>query len=188
MCNFLSESSNHGHRRVLAVVTSSSLLRDGGAWKLLHSGASDVLAWDKLANPGHEIAARLERWDAVEKIMTSTLVQENVVGDSVAWSRALRQCVEVAQFTDATVLITGESGTGKELIARLIHTLDCRPNKYDLVVLDCTTVVPELSGSEFFGHERGAFTGAVTARDGALALANEGTLFLDELGDLPLVL
>ena len=101
VCNFLSESSNHGHRRVLAVVTSSSLLRDGGAWKLLHSGASDVLAWDKLAiQCGERIAARLERWDAVEKIMTSTLVQENVVeSDSVAWSRALRQCVEVAQFT-----------------------------------------------------------------------------------------
>jgi len=97
----------------------------------------------------------------------------------------LRQVVEVARFTDAAILICGESGTGKELVARLIHTLDARPGKRDLVVLDCATIVPELSGSEFFGHERGAFTGAVTARDGAFALADRGTLFLDEVGDLP---
>jgi transcriptional regulator with GAF, ATPase, and Fis domain len=82
----------------------------------------------------------------------------------------------------------GESGTGKELAARLIHFLDQRPHKGDLITLDCTTVVPELSGSEFFGHERGAFTGATTARDGAFALANGGTLFLDEVGELPLSL
>ena len=98
----------------------------------------------------------------------------------------MRQIVEVARFTDASVLILGESGTGKELIARLIHTLDPRAKKRDLVVLDCTTIVPELSGSEFFGHERGAFTGAVTPRDGAFVLADGGTLFLDEVGELPL--
>src|SRR4029077_13398438 len=72
------------------------------------------------------------------------------------------------------------------IVARLIHLLDARPNKRDLVVLDCSTVVPELSGSEFFGHERGAFTGALTERHGAFALANGGTLFLDEVGELPL--
>src|SRR4029077_19141754 len=74
------------------------------------------------------------------------------------------------------------------IVARLIHLLDARPNKRDLVVLDCSTVVPELSGSEFFGHERGAFTGALTERHGAFALANGGTLFLDEVGELPLAL
>jgi transcriptional regulator with GAF, ATPase, and Fis domain len=86
------------------------------------------------------------------------------------------------------VLILGETGTGKELVARLIHTLDPRPGKRDLVVLDCATVVAELSGSEFFGHERGAFTGAVAPRDGAFALADGGTLFLDEVGELPVPL
>ncbi len=92
----------------------------------------------------------------------------------------------MARFGSAAVLLCGESGTGKELVARLIHTLDSRTQKRELVILDCTTIVPELSGSEFFGHERGAFTGATGPRDGAFALANGGTLFLDEIGELPL--
>jgi transcriptional regulator with GAF, ATPase, and Fis domain len=91
-------------------------------------------------------------------------------------------------FSDGPVLLLGESGTGKELLARLVHALDSRSEKGDLVVLDCTTVVPELAGSEFFGHERGAYTGAVAAREGAFALADRGTLFLDEVGELPLPL
>src|SRR5437763_9151048 len=96
--------------------------------------------------------------------------------------------MEAAFFTDAPVLSTGETGTGKELIARLVHSLDARSKKRDLVVVDCTTIVPTLSGSEFFGHERGAFTGAVSTREGAFALADGGTLFLDEVGELPLTL
>jgi transcriptional regulator with GAF, ATPase, and Fis domain len=83
------------------------------------------------------------------------------------------------------VLILGETGTGKEQVARLIHQLDGRPDKGELVLVDCTTIVPELAGSELFGHERGAFTSAVGARDGAVALADGGTLFLDEVGELP---
>ena len=104
------------------------------------------------------------------------------------WKSILRQIVEVACFTDASVLILGESGTGKELLARLIHTLDKRPKKGELIILDCTTIVPELSGSEFFGHERGAYTGAAGPRDGAFCLAHGGSLFLDEVGELPPVL
>jgi transcriptional regulator with GAF, ATPase, and Fis domain len=96
--------------------------------------------------------------------------------------------VEVAQFTRSPVLLLGESGTGKELLGRVIHDLDPIAARKDLVVADCTTVVPDLSGSEFFGHERGAFTGAVAARDGAFASADGGTLFLDEVGELPVPL
>jgi transcriptional regulator with GAF, ATPase, and Fis domain len=98
----------------------------------------------------------------------------------------LHQIVEIARFTDVPVLLMGETGTGKELAARLIHTLDAQRAQHELVIVDCTTIVPELSGSELFGHERGAYTGAITTREGAFALANEGTLFLDEVGELPL--
>jgi transcriptional regulator with GAF, ATPase, and Fis domain len=80
----------------------------------------------------------------------------------------------------------GERGIGKEVAARLIHDMDGRAGKRDLVVQDCSTLVAELSGSEFFGHERGAFTGAHTERQGAFSLAHGGTLFLDEIGELPL--
>ncbi|NIM08313.1 MAG: sigma-54-dependent Fis family transcriptional regulator, partial [Planctomycetales bacterium] len=83
------------------------------------------------------------------------------------------------RFAEASVLLIGETGTGKELAARLIHALSPQRCKRDLVILDCTTIVLDLSGSELFGHERGAFTGAVASRDGAFALADGGTLFLD---------
>lgn len=182
---FLSDQGGGGRKRILVLVPNSSTAKNGEVWRLLQAGASDVLVWDRLLRPVQDIAERLQRWQAVEDILSSGLVKENLVGSSVAWTRVLRQCIEAAKFTDSSVLITGESGTGKELLARLIHTLDSRPDKRNLVVLDCTTVVPELSGSEFFGHERGAFTGAVSSRDGAFALADGGTLFLDELGDLP---
>jgi transcriptional regulator with GAF, ATPase, and Fis domain len=174
--------------RVLAVAMSAADLGPGDAWSLLEAGASDVLAWDRSPDPGRDIAARLGRWSGVDELLRSDLVRGNLVGDSPVWTSILRQLIEVARFTQAGVLITGESGTGKELVARLIHTLDPRPEKGQLVVVDCTTVVPTLSGSEFFGHERGAFTGAVSARDGAFARANGGTLFLDEVGELPLML
>jgi transcriptional regulator with GAF, ATPase, and Fis domain len=185
-CQFLNEASDHGRRQILAIVLRSSMLNSEGVWRLLQAGATDVMAWDELKTPTRDVADRLERWQVVDQLLSSAVVKDNLVGSSLAWMRVVRQCIEVATFTDSAVLITGESGTGKELLARLIHTLDCRSDKRDLVVLDCTTVVPELSGSEFFGHERGAFTGAFSARDGAFALADRGTLFLDELGELPL--
>ena len=135
-----------------------------------------------------KVAARLHRWATVDDLIAGEAVRGMMVGASPAWRRVLRQIVEVAAFTDAPVLITGETGTGKEVVARLIHALDPRQDKRDLVVLDCTTVVPGLSGSEFFGHEKGSFTGATSVRNGAFALANEGTLFLDEVGELLLPL
>jgi transcriptional regulator with GAF, ATPase, and Fis domain len=181
--------SRSGQERVLVLAAYPSLLRNNDAWQLLDAGASDVLSWEEASEPVvQQMAARLKRWIEVEEILNSSLVQKNLVGDSPAWKAVLRLTIEVARFSDACVLILGESGTGKELLARLIHTLDPRETKKDVVVLDCTTIVPELSGSEFFGHERGAFTGAVSARDGAFALADGGTLFLDEVGELLLPL
>lgn len=186
ICEQLLDRSRNGRERVLAVAVSPSALTGGGAWRVLQAGASDVLAWREPHNSARDVAARLKRWEMIDSLLRSPLVRENVVGDCPEWIAALRRVVEVARFTDASLLIAGESGTGKERIAHLIHQLDPRPQKRDLVILDCTTIVPELSGSEFFGHERGAFTGAVAARDGAFALADGGTLFLDEVGELPL--
>ena len=180
-------ASNQGAVRLLAIGRRPELLAAGVAWRLLRAGASDVVAWGSAEAAG-EVAVRLERWEGVDRLLQTPLVRDNLVGDSPAWLSVLRQIVEVACFTEASVLITGESGTGKELVARLFHTLDRRPTKGELVILDCTTIMPELAGSEFFGHERGAFTGAVATRDGAFALANLGTLFLDEVGELALPL
>jgi len=185
LCDHLREFSGGGVDRVLAVATTRLAMDAGGVWRLLHAGASDVLFWDDSTDSAGRAIARFERWRQVDLLVESAAVKDCLVGHSPAWTACLRQLVEVARFTDAAVLLTGESGTGKELAARLIHALDQRADKRDLVVLDCTTVVPELSGSEFFGHERGAFTGAVAARDGAFALADGGTLFLDEIGELP---
>jgi transcriptional regulator with GAF, ATPase, and Fis domain len=184
----LRELGRGGLARSLAVVTSSAALEGDAAWRLLQAGASDVLAWSHPQATIAEIAARLTRWLHVDLLLHSPLVRGRLVGTSSVWRSTLRQLVEVAAFTDSSVLLLGESGTGKEEVARLIHALDPRSVKRELVTLDCTTVVPELSGSEFFGHERGAFTGAVTARDGAFTLADGGTLFLDEVGELPLAL
>jgi transcriptional regulator with GAF, ATPase, and Fis domain len=180
--------SRRGEERLIAVALCREALARGSGWQLLQAGASDVLA---VADPAHPeetaevIAARFERWEEVDRLVGSAVVTRNLVGRSLAWRSALRQVVEVARFSASSVLLGGESGTGKELVARLIHTLDAREDKRDLVVLDCTTIVPELSGSEFFGHERGSYTSAVSARDGAFALADGGTLFLDEVGELP---
>jgi len=173
---------------VLAVATHEGALTQGACWRLLRAGASDVFVWATAQTSGPQVAAKLSRWLAVEHLVASPEVRGRLVGQSKAWLAVLRQVVEVAAFTDASLLLLGESGTGKEEMARLFHALDTRRGKRELVTLDCTTVVPELSGSEFFGHEKGAFTGAMSARDGAFALADGGTLFLDELGELPLPL
>lgn len=186
LLDLLRETSWRGLERVLAIKLSSTAVEPAVIWSLLGAGAADVFAWDRCHAPAQEIASRFERWEKVDQIVRSPLVKDNLAGQSAAWIRSLRQIVEIAVFTDSSVLITGESGTGKELLAQLVHTLDTREDKKNLVVCDCTTIVPELSGSEFFGHERGAFTGAVTARKGAFALADRGTLFLDEVGELPL--
>ena len=109
-----------------------------------------------------------------------------IVGQSPALQEVLQQ-VEMVARTDAAVLISGESGTGKELIARAIHDRSPRRN-HALVTVNCASVPRELFESEFFGHVRGAFTGAVRDRTGRFQLANKGTIFLDEVSEIPLEL
>ncbi len=183
----LNESSRGGETLIVAVEVSRPL-RTAETWALLEAGAADVLVWGQDRQSSEQVKARLERWAAVDALLASSWIRERMIGTSPAWRTKLRELVEAARFTSSPVVLMGESGTGKELAARLIHELDPRPTKTNLVVLDCTTIVPGLSGSEFFGHERGAFTGAVAQREGAFALANEGTLFLDEIGELSLQL
>jgi PAS domain S-box-containing protein len=111
---------------------------------------------------------------------------EEIVGESVGLKRVLKH-VETVAATDVTVLILGETGVGKDVIARAIHYLSPR-NERTLVKLNCAAIPTGLLESELFGHEKGAFTGAIDRKIGRLELANKGTLFLDEIGDLPLEL
>ena len=111
---------------------------------------------------------------------------DEIVGRSPALRLALQAVAQVAA-TDATVLILGETGTGKELFARAVHNRSARKNR-PLIKVNCAAIPGSLIESEFFGHERGAFTGATQRRVGRFALADKGTLFLDEVGELPLEL
>ena len=108
---------------------------------------------------------------------------EEIVGSSEALRAVLRQIAQVAP-TDSTVLITGETGTGKELVARAIHKRSARSARA-FVSVNCAAVPASLIASELFGHERGAFTGALQRRQGKFELADGGTIFLDEVGELP---
>lgn len=112
--------------------------------------------------------------------------EDRIVGSSLKFRRVLTQ-VETVAPTDSAVLINGETGTGKELIARAVHDLSPRRGA-PFVKLNCAAIPAGLLESELFGHERGAYTGAVSQTVGRFQLANGGTLFLDEIGDLPLEL
>ena len=108
---------------------------------------------------------------------------EEIVGTSVAIQKVFSDIEQVAG-TDATVLITGETGTGKELVARALHNRSTRKDK-PLIKVNCTALSTGLIESEFFGHEKGAFTGALSRKIGRFELADGGTIFLDEIGDIP---
>ena len=107
---------------------------------------------------------------------------DEIVGGSPSLRLALKGVEQVAH-TDASVLILGETGTGKELFARAIHSRSARRHK-PLIKVNCAAIPVNLMESEFFGHERGAFTGATQRREGRFALADGGTIFLDEIGDI----
>jgi PAS domain S-box-containing protein len=129
--------------------------------------------------------SELQKHYLEEELSTEARFEE-IIGESIELKRVLK-LVETVSATDVTVLILGETGTGKEVIARAIHELSPR-NKHVMVKLNCAAIPAGLLESELFGHERGAFTGAIDRKIGRLELAHEGTLFLDEIGDLPLEL
>jgi formate hydrogenlyase transcriptional activator len=143
----------------------------------------NALAFEKIAELKNKLAE--------EKIYLEQEIQaehnfEEIIGKSPVLKQVLQEVETVAQ-TDSTVIILGETGTGKELIARAIHNLSNRRD-HTLVKVNCAAIPTGLLESELFGHERGAFTGAIAQKIGRVELADKGTLFLDEVGDIPLEL
>jgi PAS domain S-box-containing protein len=134
-----------------------------------------------------ELKQRLERENIYLREEVRLLVEHvGIVGQSVAMMKVLRQAEQVAQ-TDSTVLLLGETGTGKELLARAIHRMSFRKDR-PLVTVNCASLPPTLIESELFGREKGAFTGALTKMVGRFEIADGSTLFLDEVGEIPLEL
>jgi chemotaxis protein methyltransferase CheR len=142
----------------------------------------------KLQNAYSEIAELKAQLEADRTYLCEEIKlahdHENIIGDSDMMKYVLFRAEQIAP-TDTTVLILGETGTGKELIARAIHNASPRKGR-PLIKVDCTSLPANLIESELFGHEKGAFTGAVEKRVGRFELANGATLFLDEIGELPL--
>src|SRR6202142_4372009 len=124
--------------------------------------------------------------DLFDEQLNSEADFEGIIGRSSVLRRVL-QMVETVAWGDSTVLLLGETGTGKELIARAIHNHSPRADR-PFVKLNCAAIPTGLLESELFGHERGAFTGAITQKIGRVEVADQGSLFLDEIGDIPLEL
>jgi DNA-binding NtrC family response regulator len=159
------------------------------AVECLKTGASDYIL--KPADPEalevaleRAMAARALRREVRYLRSAASVAAETPVGESAAWKRAMAM-VDAAAATDSIVLLTGESGTGKELLARRLHALSPRGSG-PFVRVNCAAVPLEMWESEFFGHRKGAFTGAGADRDGRFQLAHRGTLLLDEVGATPL--
>ena len=184
---------DYAHRNFCRVLAVAICVNEKAlpVWDLLHAGASDALTWDKEGTAARQISGKLRRWSEIDEMVSEASSQRFFIGESPAWRLLVRRVVEAAHYSTVPILLTGESGTGKELLAKLVSIVtgafdDGREPRRELMTVDCGTLVPELSGSEFFGHERGAFTGAHTMREGAFALADGATLLLDEIGDIPL--
>jgi formate hydrogenlyase transcriptional activator len=143
------------------------------------------MPFDEVYN-GMESLETLEDKDYLADEPSSEAGFEQIVGRSQALRRVLRQ-VEVVAPTDSFVLIQGETGTGKELIAQAVHNRSSRRDR-PFIKVNCAAIPSGLLESELFGHEKGAFTGAITRKPGRFELADKGTLFLDEVGDIPLEL
>jgi DNA-binding NtrC family response regulator len=182
--------------RAIPVIVLTALTDTLEKLRAFREGAVDYVtkpfqAEELLARVGTHLALRREieahrRSKATIHLLVegSRLDHEALIGESAALRRVREQIAQVAS-TDSTVLIQGETGTGKELVARAIHEQSARRER-PLIKINCAALPRELVESELFGHEKGAFTGAIQLRRGRFELADGGTLFLDEVGELPL--
>jgi formate hydrogenlyase transcriptional activator len=153
----------------------------------LRDESGDIMRWYATGTDIHDRKQAEERTSnenlALREEVNRSSMFEEIVGSSPALHKVLVQVAKVAP-TDSTVLISGETGTGKELVARAIHKRSNRAT-HAFVSVNCGAIPPSLIASELFGHEKGAFTGAVQRRAGRFEAADGGTIFLDEVGDLP---
>jgi len=172
-------------QRVCVLNIGTDILNTDCKIRILKYGAEYVYERDFFIGTIDFLIDRLNRWVIIERLLNSPIITKRIVGKSIATISMLRQVIEAAFYSQNNILILGERGVGKEQIANIIHELDTRTEKGDLTILDCTTLKKELSGSELFGHERGSYTGADYARDGAITLAHKGSFFLDEITELP---
>jgi transcriptional regulator with GAF, ATPase, and Fis domain len=171
---------------VLVVFTRACLGEDNLTWmRMIADHAAAAIA---NARAFEEIAGLKEQLELERDYLREEVLEAHAFGDIIGQSPSLRnllQQIDLVAATDASVLILGESGTGKELVAREIHRRSLRKDR-SMVKCNCASIPRELYESEFFGHVKGAFTGAINDRAGRFQLADGGTLFLDEVGEISL--
>ncbi|HEV3217455.1 MAG TPA: sigma-54 dependent transcriptional regulator [Vicinamibacterales bacterium] len=185
----LRAAKEHDPETPVVVMTAYGSIQD--AVEAMKEGALDFLA--KPVDPDH-LLLLLERALAQRRLVTENILLKDelatrrgapqIIGEAPALKQVI-VALQRAAGTDATVLLEGESGTGKELFARALHALSERSDG-PFVAINCAAIPDNLLETELFGHEKGAFTGAVGRKPGKFELAHRGTLFLDEIGDLPL--
>jgi|CXWL01.1.fsa_nt_gi transcriptional regulator with GAF, ATPase, and Fis domain len=171
---------------VLAVFSRKNISPESFAWlRVFADQASIAIANARAIEEVERLRNELrEENEYLREEINEVTSNKNLIGESPAWKNVIQQ-IELVGSSEATVLLTGESGTGKELVARALHDASPRRDR-QLVRVNCAAVTAELFESEFFGHTKGAFTGAVKDRIGRFQLADGGTIFLDEIGELPL--
>lgn len=171
---------------VIAIFSRKNISQERFEWlRIFAEQASIAIANARAFEEIEKLRQKLEEENSYLKEEIEDVAQHKfLIGKSPVWNKILQQ-IELVGTSEATVLLTGESGTGKEMVARALHEASLRRDK-PLVKVNCAAISTELFESEFFGHVKGAFTGAFKDRTGRFQLADGGTIFLDEIGELPL--